>query len=230
VRFPGECSGVIESDRVEMGPCMPKTEPFDKHGDRYDEWFEKNRDVYRAELEAIRRLIPSPAVKGLEVGVGSGRFAAPLGIQFGVEPSEKMAAKAEKRGIRVFRGVAENLPFSDCEFDLVLMVTTICFVDDVLKSFTEVFRVLKPGGCIIVGFIDRESELGKQYDDRRKTSVFYKDAAFFTAQEVCKYLTDAGFADLAFRQTVIPEEAPEAIQNGFGKGAFVAARGMKLNG
>ncbi len=164
------------------------------------------------------------------MGVGSGRFAAPLGIQFGVEPSEKMAAKAEKRGIRVFRGVAENLPFFDSEFDLVLMVTTICFVDDVLKSFTEAFRVLKPGGFIIVGFIDRESELVIQYDNRRKTSVFYKDARFFSAQEVFKYLTDAGFADLEFRQTVISGEAPEVILNGFGKGAFVAVKVVKSNG
>jgi len=209
---------------------MPKTEPFDQHGDRYDEWFETNRDVYLAELEAIRRLIPSPTAKGLEVGVGSGRFAAPLGIKIGVEPSEKMAAKAEKQGIRVFRGMAENLPFSDCEFDLVLMVTTICFVDDVLKSFTEAFRVLKPGGCIIVGFIDRESELGKQYNDRRNTSSFYKDARFFSAQEVCKYLTAAGFSDLSFSQTVISGEGPEVILNGFGKGAFVAVRGVKSNG
>jgi len=209
---------------------MPKTEPFDQHGDRYDEWFETNRDVYLAELEAIRRLIPFPTAKGLEVGVGSGRFAAPLGIKIGVEPSEKMAAKAEKQGIRVFRGVAEDLPFSDSEFDLVLMVTTICFVDDVLKSFTEAFRVLKPGGCIIVGFIDRESELGKQYNDRRNTSAFYKDARFFSAQEVCKYLTDAGFSDLSFSQTAISGEGPEVILNGFGKGVFVAVRGVKSNG
>ena len=129
---------------------MPKTEPFEKHSEAYDEWFEKNRDLYEAELEAIRELIPPPEAEGMEVGVGSGKFAAPLGIKIGVEPSEKMAIKARKRGITVYPGIAEDLPFPDGRFDFVLMVTTICFVDDVIKSFVEAFRVLKPGGCIIV--------------------------------------------------------------------------------
>ncbi len=117
-------------------------------------------------------MMPSPEARGLEVGVGSGKFAVPLGIKIGVEPAEKMAVKAEKQGIRVFRDVAEELPFSDSEFDFVLMVTTICFVEDILKSFREAFRVLKPRGCIIVGFVDKESELGKQNLDRRDTSFF----------------------------------------------------------
>lgn len=206
---------------------MPKTEPFEKYSDRYDEWFEKNRDAYHAELEAIRQLIPSPHAIGLEVGVGSGKFAVPLGIKIGIEPSEKMAAKAEKQGIRVIKGAAEDLQFQDSEFDFVLMVTTICFVDDILKSFREAFRVLKPNGCIIVGFVDRESDLGKKYSNRRDTSVFYRDAQFFSTQEVCKYLTDAGFVDLSFRQTLISGEEKNLIQDGFGKGAFVAIKGMK---
>jgi ubiquinone/menaquinone biosynthesis C-methylase UbiE len=206
---------------------MPKTEPFEKHSDRYDAWFEKNRNVYHAELEAIRQLMPSPGAKGLEVGVGSGKFAVPLGIKIGVDPSEKMAVKAEKLGIRVFRDVAEELSFPDCEFDFVLMVTTICFVEDILKSFREAFRVLKPRGCIIVGFVDKESELGRQYLDKRDTSVFYKEAIFFSSQEVSEYLTNAGFGDLAFRQTLIPGEPQGMIRDGFGKGAFVVIKGVK---
>lgn len=206
---------------------MPDTEAFDKYSDRYDKWFEKNRDAYLAELEAIRQVMPPLPAKGLEVGVGSGKFAVPLGIKIGVEPSEKMALKAESRGIRVFRNVAENLPFSACKFDVVLMVTTICFVDDILKSFQEAFHVLKPKGCLIVGFVDRESELGKAYNDKRNTSVFYKDATFFSAQEVGRYLGDAGFSDVSYTQTLIPAKRQEVIENGFGKGAFVVAKGSK---
>ena len=206
---------------------MPRTEPFEKQSDRYDEWFVKNRDVYHAEIEAIRQMIPFPEARGLEVGVGSGRFAGPLGIKIGVEPAESMAAKAEKLGIRVFRGVAEELPFSDAEFDFVLMVTTICFVEDILQSFREAFRVLKPRGCIIVGFVDKESELGKQYLERRDSSAFYKEAIFFSSREVRSYLADAGFRNLTFKQTLIPGKAPEMIRDGFGKGGFVVIKGVK---
>jgi hypothetical protein len=95
----------------ELKDPMPKTEPFDQYSDRYDAWFEKNSAVYRAELEAIRRMLPPRESKGLEVGVGSGKFAVPLGISIGVEPSEQMARKAERLNIQVVRGVAEDLPF-----------------------------------------------------------------------------------------------------------------------
>ena len=206
---------------------MPKTEPFEKYIDEYDEWFKKNFALYEAELEAIRQLIPSPGAEGMEVGVGSGKFAAPLGIKTGVEPSEKMANKARMQGIKVYPGVAEELPFSDGRFDFVLMVTTICFVDDVVKSFSEAFRVLNPGGCIIVGFVDKESELGRQYAENREESKFYKYATFFSTQEVLKYLKKAGFEIVKIRQTLIPGELPEAILDGFGKGAFVVIKGER---
>jgi ubiquinone/menaquinone biosynthesis C-methylase UbiE len=206
---------------------MPKIQPFEKYSDKYDEWFEKNHDVYNAELETIRQLMPPLPARGLEIGVGSGKFAVPLGVKSGVEPSEKIAIKAEKQGVRVFSNVAEDLPFTDYEFDFVLMVTTICFVDDILKSFMEAFRVLKTCGSIIVGFVDKESELGKHYIDKRNTSVFYKDATFFSTQQVCKYLADAGFEDFTFKQTLIPGETEEIIQNGFGKGAFIVVKAIK---
>jgi len=206
---------------------MAKTEPFDVHSDRYDAWFERNHEAYVAELEAVRRLTPPPPARGMEVGVGSGKFAAPLGIRIGVEPSEEMAAKAEKLGIEVLRNAAEALPFGDAEFDFVLMVTTVCFVDDIPKSFDEAYRVLKPGGCLIVGFVDRESDLGKRYEEKRDASVFYKEAVFVSAGEVQDYLISAGFGDLAFTQTLIHGDAPGLVQPGYGQGAFVAARGVK---
>lgn len=206
---------------------MPKTTPFEKHSDEYDEWFEKNCDLYEAELKAIRQLIPPPGAEGIEVGVGSGKFAAPLGIKIGVEPSEKMAIKAKKQGINVYPGIAEDLPFPDGRFDFVLMVTMICFVDDVVKSFREAFRVLKPSGCIIVGFLDKETELGKQYADKKEKSKFYKDATFFSTQEMLKYLKEVGFGIVKIRQTLIPGQLPETILDGFGSGAFVVIKGVK---
>jgi len=206
---------------------MPRTEPFEKYSDEYDAWFDKNRELYDAEVEAIRQLIPWPGAEGVEVGVGSGKFAAPLGVKIGVEPSEKMALRAEDQGIRVYRGVAEHLPFSDSRFDFVLMVTTICFVDDVMKSFREAYRVLKPGGCIIVGFVDKDSELGRQYADKLDVSRFYKEATFFSTQGVLNYLKEAGFGTVRIKQTLLHGLSRTSVLDGMGKGAFVAIRGTK---
>lgn len=206
---------------------MPKTEAFEKHSDRYDSWFDRHADLYDAELETIRRMMPVPHIRGLEVGVGSGRFAVPLGISIGVEPSEPMASKARNRGVSVVRAVAERLSFPDAAFDCVLMVTTICFVDDVLETFREAFRVLEPHGCVIVGFVDRESALGQEYQRRSASDVFYKDALFVSAREVGKYLAEAGFREVFFKQALIAGALPSMIQSGFGKGAFVVAKGLK---
>lgn len=200
---------------------MPRTEAFEKHAGAYDDWFENHREVYEAELAAVRQLMPKPGAKGLEVGVGSGRFAGPLGIRVGLEPSREMARRARLRGIRVYPGVAESLPFPDQSFDLVLMVTTVCFVDDILQAFREAWRVLRRDGLMIVGFVDKESALGRQYAARRDQSKFYKDATFYSPSEVLFYLTEAGFKPLKIIQTLVSGGDPNCVLEGFGKGAFV---------
>lgn len=101
--------------------------------------------------------------RGLGVGVGTGRFSAPLGVSVGVDPSGAMIKVARERGVLVVRGVAERLPFGDEKFDLVLMVTVVFLLEDRATAFREAGRVLKPGGSIVVGFIDRDSPIGRRY-------------------------------------------------------------------
>jgi len=206
---------------------MPNIEPFQRYADAYDRWFEDHRDLLRAELAVVRELIPSPGAVGMEVGVGSGQFAEPLGIRIGVEPSERMADRARERGISVHSGVAEALPFPGGRFDYVLMVTTICFVDDVALSFGEAYRVLKAGGFIIVGFVDRESRLGRRYVERKERSRFYGDARFYSTPEVLEYLEASGFGITRVLQTLTSGEEGHAILDGFGEGSFVAVQGRK---
>ena len=62
------------------------TDPFDQLAERYDSWFDRHASVFQSEIEALKKVIPK-AGDGLEVGVGSGRFSAALGIRIGVEPS-----------------------------------------------------------------------------------------------------------------------------------------------
>jgi len=91
---------------------MPKTEPFDQYADEYEDWFIINKYAFQSELNAIKKALPNNG-DVIEVGIGSGIFAAQLGIKEGIEPSEAMREKAKKRGIRVMDAVAENLPFAD---------------------------------------------------------------------------------------------------------------------
>lgn len=209
---------------------MPGQEAFDKNVERYEAWFIEHPLVYVSELHAVRELLPGSG-RGIEIGVGTGRFAAPLGIPVGVEPSRAMAAVAEQRGVRVSNGVAESLPFDDSRFDFALMVTTVCFLDDLDLAFGEAHRVLKPGGAFIIGFVDRNSPLGRQYRERKDRSVFYRDATFYSEDEIVSRLKISGFSGFAFRQTLFRpiEEMKdvEPVTVGSGKGSFVVIRGMK---
>ncbi len=209
---------------------MPKPNPFDENVGRYESWFERNRPAYESEIEAIRALLPMSG-KGLEIGVGTGLFAAPLGVRFGIDPSKNMGKAAEKRGVEVILGVGENLPCKEGSHDIVLMVTTICFLDNVQAALKEAYRVLRKGGHILIGFIDRGSSLGKIYETQKKDNVFYRDASFLSIDEVVSHLKRAGFADFVFRQTLFRNlaqmEHSDQVKPGYGEGSFVVVRGKK---
>ena len=180
---------------------MAITKPFDEHFDEYENWFEINRFAYESELLAVRALLPQSG-DGMEIGVGSGQFAEPLGIRLGIEPSAKMREAAQRRGVDVIDGVAEDLPFDDSQFDFALMVTTICFLDDVEMGIKEAYRVIKNGGSHIIGFVDKTSNLGQLYLKHKNESVFYKQATFYSTGEVITFLEKAGFSKFSFVQTI----------------------------
>ena len=207
---------------------MAKIEPFEKYTERYENWFEKHRYAYLSELNALKKI--SLTGKSLEVGVGSGRFAKPLNIKYGVEPSLKMAKISKEKGINVVMGTAEKLPFKDSSFNNVIFITTICFVDDINLSFIESKRVLKEKGSLILGFIDKNTDLGRFYLQHKEENPFYRFATFFSTEEVIKILKKTGFTVSEIYQTIfhlLPDiKEVEPVEKGFGKGAFVVIKAI----
>ncbi len=201
---------------------------FDKRCKQYDAWYDTHKAAFFSELAALRKVIPRNK-KGLEIGVGTGRFAAALGISMGIDPSPAMLEQASARGVNVRRGAGEDIAFFDESFDYVAIIIALCFVEDPLKVLRESARVLKKRGRIIIGIIDKESFLGKSY--RLKKSVFYGQARFFTIQEITALLKKAGFRVFSYYQTIteLPEKmiAVERPKKGFGKGGFVVVSAKK---
>jgi ubiquinone/menaquinone biosynthesis C-methylase UbiE len=203
-------------------------DPFGSNAGSYDRWYDNNPAVYISELETIKELLPPEITRNsIEIGAGTGRFASVLGINYGLDPSERMLEIAGKRGIGTIRGIAEELPLKSSSLSLVLMVTSLCFVD-IEKSLREIYRVLAPEGELIIAFIERNSLLGKEYQKKSLESDFYRNATFYSAGELIDILSRHGFHGPVIRQTLFRPlsevKVVEYPEEGYGKGSFVAIR------
>lgn len=183
---------------------------FESLSDEYDRWFDKNKDIFERELQAIKKSV-GIFKRGLEVGVGSARFSSALGIKEGVEPSPSMREKALLRGVSVKEAYAESLPYEDEAFDLVLMITVLCFLEDAPKAFSEIERVLCKDGRFVLAFIDKNSNLGRKVSSSKND--FYKNASLFSLGEVEDMLKEQNlytekvvFVDFGDGETQIKED------------------------
>ena len=211
---------------------MNQIDIFNEHVKEYEAWYDDYSEVYQSEILALQdQLLELPQnIRGIEVGVGTGRFSKPLGIKEGVEPSKEMAKRAVKRGIEIMKGTAERLPYAALQFDFVLFVT-VCFVKNVKKAFQEAYRVLKPEGSVIIGFLDSDGQIAKRYAAERHRSDFYHKAQFYSVDRIEKLLKETGFKKPIFNQTLFGElEDIKEVQiprEGFGQGSFVTVRAIK---
>ena len=206
---------------------------FENSAEEYDAWFDLHRFAYESELQALKRFVPRGG-KGLEIGVGSGRFTSPLGVRLGVEPAKVMARLARNRGLEIIRAYSEELPFKEQVFDFILLVTVLCFLADPSGALREATRVLKPGGRIIIGTIDPDSPLGRSYEKNQEKSKFYRQARFHPVGQVLKWLETLGYVNLETCQTIFQDPATttaaEPVEEGHGEGVFVVIAGQKSFG
>lgn len=204
---------------------------FETNALQYDAWFERHSWVYDAELRAVGSLFEQRGRCCIEIGVGTGRFGKPLGIKIGVDPAVNMGLIAQKKGFTVVRGVAENLPFKDSVADCVLMITVICFVTNIISAFGESFRILSKGGSILVGMIDKNSKIGKEYTSSRQNVPFYHAARFQSVNEVIGIMKQSGFNNFQFRQTIFQDPSKitdfHIVEEGYGQGLFVVIGAWK---
>jgi len=103
----------------------------------------------------------------LDIGCGADNYTIPAGQQtgmaIGIDPSGPMVRAAQRRrqqrleGIIYVQGTGEMLPFPDASFDVVLIVTVLCFTSNPRALLNEAHRVLRVGGRIIIGELGRYS-------------------------------------------------------------------------
>jgi ubiquinone/menaquinone biosynthesis C-methylase UbiE len=157
------------------------------------------RETFSANAAAIAALEINAADRVLDIGCGHGRavelLAAKAAAVTGVDPSALMAdiaternAKAVKAGrVRILIASAERLPCESASFDKALCVHVIYFWPDLDVAFSELARVLKPGGRLGLLFRDAGDEAAR----RDYPAEVY---AFPETKVVAAALERAGFA------------------------------------
>jgi ubiquinone/menaquinone biosynthesis C-methylase UbiE len=199
---------------------------FDQTWQEYDQWYDEHQALYQSELAALKMAVPSGA--GLEIGVGTGRFAAPLGVRFGLDPAINMLRVAKERGILAVQGLGESLPYKEEAFDFVQIVFVLEFVDQVFLFLNEAARTLKKNGALILGFIEKDSRWGRYYaQDPSHRAHFHPPPV----NEILAILKRIGMEfEEAFQTLYQPPpdiRVQEEPRSGFGEGGFVVFKAVK---
>ncbi len=131
-----------------MGTPMEVRLEEDRH------WWFASRT--RAILVYLDMFLGPPPPQGrliLDVGGGAGNMAHHLqhfGRYIGVDLHARPLQVARRRGLRAAQGDAIRLPFAAHTFDLVALLDTVEHVPNDVQVFAECYRVLRPGGMLLV--------------------------------------------------------------------------------
>lgn len=208
---------------------------FNQNVEDYDAWYDvpAGARIFASELDAVRPLLKDVHHPWLEVGVGTGRFAAALGVDHGIDPAANALEIARERGIEVQVARAEDLPSPDASFGAVIFIVTLCFVDDPRRALDEARRVLHRDGRLIIGVLPAEGPWARHYAKLAdEGNPYYQEAHFFTRQEILGTLAVAGFEVERIRTTLFwsPGEGPrdEPARDGDDpRAGFLALRARK---
>lgn len=172
--------------------------------EEYDSYYknEPGKTIDNIEKKLLAEHLAKIPYRGmLELGCGTGHwtsFFCRKGFNVtAIDASENMLKIAERKNhdnCKFRKADATQLPFADNTFSVAASVAMIEFIEDVNVVMEEIKRVLKPGGSLLLGCLNQNSELGKA----RKTDPVFKHARFFTPEQIQNFLTRFGEPHLTY--------------------------------
>ena len=183
---------------------------YDRLGAAYERHAEDG--AYNAHYDRPATLEALGNVAGrrvLDAACGPGYYAREL-VNRGAEvvafdASEEMLRLAGSAGVDAVRAVlGEPLPFADASFDLVVCALAIHYADDRALAFREFFRVVRPGGAVVISTqhptTDWLRKGGSYFDTRLEQDTWLREGTEYVVSfwresldTLCGAATDAGF-------------------------------------
>ena len=182
----------------------------------------------RAKQERYLQLLtPSPGERVLDLGCGSGGFGrvvaplvAPGGRVIGVDRApeavnlaRRLSDGVETAGLAFEWADGHDLPFADASFDAAACISVLSFCEDPGRVLAELYRVLCPGGRLLVANSDEDTRIYNGHDrdlgrrimraiaDRgcnpwlgRRLAYLLRSAGFQLAEEVVLASVERHFA------------------------------------
>ena len=185
-----------------------------------------NNEHTPVSLWGLKHLNISPDDVILDIGCGGGmninRMAQGAkkvyGVDYSIESvnlSKEVNEDLIKEGrVEVHEGNVMDLPFEDNSFDIVTAFETVYFWPDIVKSFGEVKRVLKPGGMFLIGCeANGTNNLAMKFFDKVVDMTFYED------NDLVGFLKSNGFKEITVylrdgknKQEIIKKEDGKTVK------------------
>lgn len=157
-------------DKQKLRQCYDSWAPF------YDENSQNNPVIIKDHpiiIELLEPGIDSESI-GLDLGCGTGILTSKIasmvkkiiGLDISKEMIAKVQAKKERNTIFKVADISKKLNFPDESFDFVISSSTLCHIENLVRVYKEIYRVLKKGGVFI--FDEITSKLNKPFSPKYK--------------------------------------------------------------
>lgn len=223
------------------------TEVFNQFYEGYDDWYTTPMGAFVDEVEtaaAFRLLAPHRGMQVLDVGCGTGNFTfklARMGCAVtGVDVSERMLETATRKArqgglaLPLYRADAAHMPFASGSFDAVLSMAAFEFIENPQAVYSQMKRVVKPGGVVVIGTIQKGGAWARFYEGSAFAGTAYESAAFKGKQQLIALDPGAvtGTSECLYLPPTLEEAqytaGAEAAAEAAGKtGGFVCVRFQK---
>lgn len=161
-----------------------------------------HRDFYKNTAEVLNL---QQGDKILEIGFGSGlfikKYASHVARIAGLDLSEEMVNMArsinkkliESGKAEFIQGNASSLPWGDNEFSVVVGIETFFFWQEPMESLMEIYRVLAPGGRLVLEMAYNKEDGLDHTEDVEKMNL-----TLYSADEMTEMLQESGFSEIEF--------------------------------